>query len=51
VIGEDVERDLRRRLELRGRSYVPGLTPAEKAEYAALDASLKKVDAEERRFF
>ena len=51
VIGEDVERDLRRRLELWGRSRVPGLTPAEKDEYAKLEASLKKFDAEGRRFF
>jgi hypothetical protein len=51
VIGEDVERDLRRRFELRSRSRVPGLTPAEKDEYAKLNASLKKVDAEGRRLF
>src|SRR5262252_597711 len=51
VIVEDVERDRSRWLELRGRSYVPGLTPAEKNEYAKLDVSLKKADEPRRRLF
>ena len=50
VIGEDVDRDLRRRQELGGRTYVPGLTAAEEAEYAELNESLKKEDEDSRRF-
>jgi hypothetical protein len=50
VIGEDVDRDLRRRQELGGRTYVPGLTAAEEAEYAELNASLKKEDEDSGRF-
>jgi hypothetical protein len=50
VIGEDVDRDLRRRQELGGRTYVPGLAAAEEAEYAELNESLKKEDEDSRRF-
>ncbi len=49
VIGQDRDRDRKRREELRRLKLNPGLTKAETAELAALDASFEREDRDTRR--
>jgi hypothetical protein len=49
VIGQDRDRDRKRREELRRLKLNPGLTKAETAEMAALDASFESEDRDTRR--
>ena len=49
VIGQDRDRDRKRREELRRLKLNPGLTKAETAELAALDASFESEDRDTRR--
>jgi hypothetical protein len=49
VIGQDRDRDRKRRQELRRLKLSPGLTKADAAELAALDASFENEDRDIRR--